>query len=65
MSENAMDGKDEIVNGEIEAERVRFENERMTRHGPTQVRLHGGHGGVFGADSGRFGARRVEETSGD
>ena len=31
MSESEMDGKDEIVNGEAEAERVRFENERMTR----------------------------------
>ena len=31
MSESEMDGKDEIVNGETEAERVRFENERMTR----------------------------------
>lgn len=31
MSESEMEGKDGIVNGDVEAKRVRFENQRMTR----------------------------------
>ena len=33
MIENEMEGKDGVKGGDIEARRVRFENERMTRRG--------------------------------